>query len=102
MPYSTENHAVFNRLYKANTNEPIGDWNDSDSDNNWPAPGDPWIGGGKIIPAEPSWVYVFHFEQPVSARFLRCSFEQAQAVAPATGYIGRVMVNSFEVYNTRP
>ena len=105
MPYTAANTAVFNNLYKANLfNVPTDNWNKAASENNWPPPGyqgSPWIGGGKIVPDGSSWVYVFHFEQPVSARYLRCNFEQEPATAPGTGYLGRAFVNSFEVYNTK-
>ena len=105
MPDAAANAVVFNNLYKANLfSEPTNNWNSLTSANNWPAPGypgSPWISGGKIVPNGSSWVYVFYFEQPVLARFLRCNFEQAPVVPPATGFLGRAFVNSFEVYNTR-
>ena len=95
---------VFDRLYKPNSNAPTTNWNNPNADNNWPSPGyigSPWIYGGRILPNGNSWVYVFHFEQAVYARFLRVSFEQAPAIAPGTGYLGRAFVNSFEVYHIR-
>ncbi|MCL2410977.1 MAG: hypothetical protein FWC97_04965, partial [Treponema sp.] len=97
--------AVFERLHRANHNAPTTNWNDPNAENNWPAPGypgSPWRSGGEIVPDGNSWVFVFHFEEPVLARFLRVNFEQAPAAPPATGFWGRAFVNSFEVYNTRP
>ena len=96
---------TFDRLYKANQfGVTTANWNNPAVDNNWPAPGyegSPWISAGVIVPDGTSWVYVFYFEKPVLARFLRCSFEMAPVAAPAAGYLGRAFVNSFEVYNTR-
>jgi hypothetical protein len=96
--------AAFDALYKANLVFPTINWNNPSAENNWPAPGStgsPWISGGRIVPNGSAWVFVFHFEQPVLARFLRVNFEQALAAPPATGFLGRAFVNSFEVYNTR-
>jgi hypothetical protein len=106
MPDTLANAQItFDKLYKANLYDvPTDKWNNPAEDNNWPAPGypgSPWISGGQIVPNGSSWVYVFHFEQPVVARYLRCNFEQAPVAAPATGYLGRAFVNSFEAYNTR-
>ena len=105
MPDTVAAETTFKLLYKANLfGKSTDNWNDPTANNNWPAPGylrSPWISGGKIVPNGSSWVYVFHFEQPVLARYLRCNFEQAPVAAPATGYLGRAFVNSFEVYNTR-
>jgi len=104
MPFSIDGLETFNKLYKPNFYGQTDNWNNPDTENNWPAPGyagSPWKHGGKIVPNGLSWVYVFYFEQPVLARFLRCSFEQAPVSPPATGYLGRAFVNSFEVYNTR-
>ena len=110
MPDTASARAVFNALYKANVNVPTANWNNPAGNNNWPPPGlpgepaypgSPWKQGGKIVPNGSSWVYVFHFEQLVLARYLRCNFEQAPVAAPAAGYLGRAFVNSFEVYNTK-
>ena len=105
MQGSANAQAAFDTLYKANLfNVSTVNWNNPAINNNWPAPGypgSPWKSGGKIVPNGSSWVYVFHFEQPVLARFLRCNFEQAPVTPPATGFLGRAFVNSFEVYNTR-
>jgi len=104
MPFSADAQTAFDRLYKPNIYETTVNWNNPAINNNWPSPGypgSPWINGGKIIPNGSSWVYVFYFEQPVLARYLRISFEQAPVTAPATGFLGRAFVNSFEVYNTR-
>lgn len=105
MPFSEAAQTAFNRLHKPNISVPTTNWNNPLADNNWPlpdTPGSPWKYAGTIVPNGTSWVYVFHFEQPVLARFLRVSFEQAPVAPPGTGFLGRVFVNSFEVYNTRP
>ena len=105
MPNSTAAVATFDRLYKANLSMLSRiNWNDPASQNNWPVPGyinSPWRYGGKIEPDGESWVYVFHFEESVRARFLRVNFEQGIVSPPASGFLGRVFVNSFEVYNTK-
>ena len=104
MPNSAAATAAWDLLYRPNSGASTENWNNPAAENNWPAPGypgSPWILGGRIVPNGNSWVFVFHFEEPVLARFLRVSFEQEPAVPPATGFWGRAFVNSFEVYNTR-
>lgn len=94
MPFSEAAQTAFNELSPANSERPV----------NWPRPGypgSPWIGhpAGEIVPNGISWVYVFHFEQPVLARYVRLSFRQAPVAGG--GFLGFAFVNSFEIYNTR-
>ena len=83
MPHSTAAETAFDAL----------------GNGNWPPPGAPWVSMGKIVPDGNSSVFVFHLEEPVLARYVRASFQQA----PVGGgnFTGLTFVNSFEVYNTR-
>ena len=83
MPHSTAAQTAFNAL----------------GNGNWPPPGAPWISMGTIVPDGTSSVFVFHLEEPVLARYIRASFQQA--TVGGGNYMGFAFVNSFEVYNTR-
>lgn len=53
---------------------------------------------GPIFPdSTPNSVFVFHFETPVLARYVRASFRQAHPQSPQTP----TLVGAFEIYNTK-